>query len=92
MIESNPVARLVMTETTPAFIAVWKLATMVFSAGVLYMFRRRLGAEIATWFCFAVLTALSLHWFNYASEIQHLDLQEVGVVLAQDPRFVLIDP
>ncbi|MCA9303329.1 MAG: hypothetical protein KC996_04340, partial [Phycisphaerales bacterium] len=49
MSESNPLARAMMGYQSPAILALWKLATVVLSLGILVMIRTKRSAEIGAW-------------------------------------------
>jgi hypothetical protein len=92
MIEANPVARLVMQLNHPGYIILWKLATMLVGIGVLYWARRSRGAEIGTWVCCVVMTALSFHWLTFTGEVTATGSDYAQVAAVGDPRFISITP
>jgi hypothetical protein len=94
MSEANPLARLVLSTGSPAFVALWKLASVTACVGILIRLRRSLTAELAAWLGVAVLTALTVHWTAYAEEKQRLadapQVLDLAAVLADDPNYVRI--
>jgi hypothetical protein len=88
MVESNPIARAVMTDHSPSFVVLWKLASMALGLGILFYARRTKGAEIAAWLCFLVMGALTIHWFCFAATVAHLPFEYVDMASADDPRWV----
>ncbi|MCW5776512.1 MAG: hypothetical protein KIS87_08750 [Phycisphaeraceae bacterium] len=65
MIESNPVARIVMHGGGPWSLIAWKLATTTLAVGILLRLRRRLVAEAAAVVSCAVLVWLMVQWVAY---------------------------
>lgn len=68
MIESNPFARAVMLQNSPAILALWKGTTVAMAAGILLYARRRPSAEIGAWIGLAAMTMLTIHWVRYIDE------------------------
>jgi hypothetical protein len=69
MIEMNPLARMVMEHQSPLLLVLYKVVTVGLGCGILYWARHIRYAEIGTWICFFVLTALSIRWLHFAVEI-----------------------
>jgi hypothetical protein len=92
MVESNPIARAVMTGHSPQFVIAWKLATMALGLGILFWARRTRGAEIAAWLCFLVMVGLCVHWLLFAMAVSDLPLQYAEFSAADDPRWVSMTP
>lgn len=88
MIENNPVARLVMTLNSPLLVIVWKLALTFFGVGVLFWYRRRRTAELATWVVFAAFFMLMVHWIAFTTSVRELAGDYHMIALAGDPRWV----
>jgi hypothetical protein len=66
--EANPLARIVMSYQSPLLLSLWKCACVALASLILILARFRRSGELACWTCCLVLTALTIHWFNYASE------------------------
>jgi uncharacterized BrkB/YihY/UPF0761 family membrane protein len=92
MLEANPLARSVMEHNSPGLVVVWKLATMVLGLGILYWIRRNKWAEVGSWVCFAVMAALSIHWFTYTGVMASPESEYAAMAAADDPRFISITP
>jgi hypothetical protein len=92
MLELNPLARSVMEHNSPVLVVAWKLATMVLGLGILYWARRNKGAEIGTWVCFAVMAALSIHWFTFTGAVSSMEADYATMAAVDDPRFISISP
>ncbi|MCL4741261.1 MAG: hypothetical protein KJZ54_03570 [Phycisphaerales bacterium] len=65
MIESNPLARIVMHGGGPGSLVAWKLASTALAVGILLRLRRRGVAEFAALLCCAVLVWLMVRWVAY---------------------------
>lgn len=66
MIESNPIARMVMAHDSMALVIVWKLSLTVFGVGVLYWFRKGRLTELAAWGVFTAMICLMIHWNTFS--------------------------
>lgn len=69
MLEANPIARLVMAYKSPLLLAIWKMCSVGLAVAILFWARHRGRTEIATWFCFLVLTWLTCRWIVYSDQI-----------------------
>ena len=65
MVESNPIARIVMHGGGPGSLVAWKLASTVLGVGILLRLRRHGVAEVAALLCCAVLVWLMVRWVAY---------------------------
>lgn len=92
MAEANPLARIVMEHGSPAFVVVWKLATMAVGLGILFWARKSKGAEIGAWGVLAVMIVLSVHWLAFAGEVSEMDSDYGRLSEADDPRWISITP
>ena len=92
MLEANPLARYVMEHNSPSLVVLWKLASMTLGLGILYWARRSRGGEAGTWVCFAVMAALSIHWFTYTGAVAAPDSDYVPMAAMDDPRYISITP
>jgi hypothetical protein len=92
MVESNPIARAVMEGHSPAFVVLWKLATMAVGLGILFWARRTRGAEVATWLCFLVMAGLCVHWLGFTTAISSLPSEYAAMAALDDPRWVSMTP
>jgi uncharacterized membrane protein YqjE len=72
MLEANPLARLIMAYNSPMLLAAWKMSSVGLAVGILFWARHRGRTEIATWFCFLVLTWLTCRWTIYNDQISTL--------------------
>lgn len=90
MIELNPIARMVMNLESPWAMVAWKLSLMVLSGGILFYYRRRRCAEVASWVCFLVLCGLTFQWSAFAQGTTGLGADYVQTMArVADPRFVV---
>lgn len=69
MLESNPVARLIMTTQGVQGVVLWKLFTLALTGFILFVARRRLSAELGAVVCCAILGWLMVHWTTYNEEV-----------------------
>jgi hypothetical protein len=90
MLESNPIARMVMSYNSTAAVVSWKCATVLLAVLVLFFYRRTRQAELASWICTVILAALTLHWIRYNHEIHALDPEDAARAARADPRWVAI--
>lgn len=84
MLEANPIARLIMAYNSPALLAVWKMSSVGLAVAILFWARHRGRTEIATWFCFLVLTWLTCRWVVYNDQIS--TLAEIPSAVAGRPN------
>jgi hypothetical protein len=73
--EANPLARYVMSFNSPALLALWKFASVGVACLIFHIARHKRCGELACWACLAVLSALTLHWIDYSSQVQLLTAQ-----------------
>ncbi|MCA3005634.1 MAG: DUF5658 family protein [Planctomycetaceae bacterium] len=66
MSEGNPIARWVMSFNCEWLLSAWKVILLGVTCGLLLLTRRTRSAEIAAWFCVAVMVWLSVRWITYA--------------------------
>lgn len=66
--EANPLARVVISYQSPMLLSLWKCACVGLATLILILARFRRSGEVACWMCCVLLTALTIHWFNYAAE------------------------
>jgi hypothetical protein len=92
MVETNPIARMVMANNSPTFVVLWKLSTMCLGLGILFWARRTRGAEIASWLCFFIMSALCVHWFGFTAAVSHLPSEYAAMASLDDPRWVSMTP
>jgi len=83
MLEANPVARLVMAYNSPMLLGLWKMCSVGLAIAILFWARHRGRTEIATWFCFLVLTWLTCRWIVYSDQIG--TLAEIPAAIAGHP-------
>lgn len=69
MFESNPVARAVMSHGSPALLSIWKILSVAFAMGLLYLARRRWLGEAAMWAAVIVLVWLMGRWIVYSDHV-----------------------
>jgi len=84
MIESNPLARLVISYGSPKTLAVWKAASVALAVWILWRARARRSAEIAAWIGVAVLVWLALQWSGYSAVAGEL----IKVASLMDERYL----
>lgn len=92
MIEANPLARSLMEGQSPLPVVLFKLGSIFFCVGVLFMARRRRHAEVAAWACFLVMAALTMHWNRYSAEVSAMTPEVNALAEAGDPHWVSMDP
>lgn len=92
MLETNPVARMVMALNSTTAVIVWKLATTLLGLGILFHLRRLRLGEMGAWAVFVALSALSMHWLDYSQESASICPELQVLSQAHDERFVTIDP
>jgi hypothetical protein len=91
MVESNPIARLVMAHNSPELLGVWKGSTVVVAGVILFLARRHRTAELAAWLASVALLWLMLHWAQYVAFIAASPI-DMACLARNDARFVVIDP
>lgn len=91
MMELNPIARAVMATGSPWFLALWKLATVGLGLGILFTYRRFWKTEAATWLCFAMMAALTVHWIGFNKNVTDFSEDYAALADYQDhPHWVLM--
>gem|GEM_PF-915771 len=70
MIEANPIARWVMRSGDAWTLTIFKLSLTLICLGTIFWLRRIRTAELAAWFCFAVMLALSMKWSMFLTQVQ----------------------
>lgn len=90
MLESNPIARAVMSYNAPSVLISWKCATVLLAVLILFFYRRTRQAEIASWICCTVLLLLTFHWIRYNDAITGLDPELARQAASADPRWVAL--
>lgn len=90
MIELNPLARFMIGVGGAGQLIRFKLLTIAMSSGLLYLLRRRPGAEWCAWFSLIALVALSLHWAQYTRMSEDLAPNFFAPSAAADQRWVTI--
>jgi len=90
MVELNPLARLMIGVGGVGELVRFKLLTIALSSGLLYLLRRRAGAEWCAWISLIALVALSLHWAQYARESEKLAPTLLAQSSSVDQRWVVI--
>ena len=90
MNEINPLARAMMEYQSPLVLAIWKLATVMLSAGILLMIRKQRSAEIGAWAGFLVLAWLMTHWVVFVEQTDHMDIEVARAVGEHDPTWIMI--
>ncbi len=91
MNEMNPLARAMMNYQSPTVLALWKLATVTLSLGILFLIRTKRSAELGAWVGCLVLGWLMSHWVMFIHETRDLNLQVVQEIASNDPTWVMID-
>jgi hypothetical protein len=72
LLEGNPLARAVIAHQPPAMLVLFKLGTVALAGYILFHARRSAYGELATWFCFIVLTWLTIRWHVYSDQIHYV--------------------
>ncbi|MFK7883340.1 MAG: DUF5658 family protein [Phycisphaerales bacterium] len=92
MSEANPLARAIIAYQSPFVLAVWKLLTVTFCVGILYLIRHKRSAELGAWVGAIVLGLLMTHWARYIEEsVEYKPL--ISTIAADvDEDWVFIDP
>jgi hypothetical protein len=74
MIESNPLARLIIESTNSmGALAAFKVATVAVCVAVIYRLRASAQGEAAAWMATLILCALTVWWGVASSELTHPD-------------------
>lgn len=92
MLELNPIGRALMGCESPLAVVLFKLATTMFGASVIYWARRRRGAEVAAWLVCGALAALTIHWILYSRGMAELTPEVASMAMVGDPRWVQMTP
>ena len=90
MFELNPLARIMIGIGGAGQLIRFKLLTIVLSSGLLYLIRRRRGAELCAWISLIALILLSLHWVRYTHTTEELGAGLLADASILDHRWVLI--
>jgi len=69
MAEMNPIARWLMDAGCLWVVASYKAFTVAIAMSLLHLARHTRAGELGTWFCFAVLVILCIHWLQYNAMI-----------------------
>ncbi len=94
MPEANPLAHAIIQYGSRTGLIVWKLATIVLAAGILFYARRRVSAELGALFCCGVMAWLTVRWLDYNTHVSEIvrdahelvtDEQSQWVSLPSDP-------
>ena len=72
LMEENPLARGIIRLQSAPLLAIWKILSIALGAGILFVARRRLLAEVACWFCLLVMTWLTVRWIDYSHQLSTL--------------------
>lgn len=93
MLESNPLARLVMSYDCAGLLTLWKCASVGLTSWILFRARRNRSAEIAAWIGVGVLLWLMVRWAGYIETADALaqaaaNLDEAYLAAATDGRWV----
>ena len=92
MSEANPLARAIIAYQSPLVLALWKLTTVAFSVGILFLVRHRRSAEVGAWVGFLVLGLLMSHWTRYITELSDLKAEIGPTAMQMDDAWVFFDP
>ncbi len=92
MSEANPLARAIIAYQSPLVLALWKLTTVAFSVGILFLVRHRRSAEVGAWVGFVVLGLLMSHWTRYITELSDLKAEIGPTAMQMDDAWVFFDP
>lgn len=68
-LESNPVARLVMSTGSPWILGLYKLCTAGPALLILWLYRHRRVAELGAWLGLCMLLWLTLQWAMYSEAV-----------------------
>ena len=83
LLESNPIARILVAGGGPSAVVLWKLLTVGLSIYIFYIARHRLSGELGAMLCCAALVWLTARWDSYNSEI-HTITSEINGGLRTD--------
>jgi hypothetical protein len=90
MLESNPVARVIMSYNSSAVVISWKCATVLLAVVILFFYRRTRQAEVGAWAATILLGLLTVHWARYNDEVAMIDPDDAARAAQADPRWVSI--
>lgn len=86
MVEVNPVARhIINTSSSAGPIVLYKLCSLIFCCGALWLIRRHRVAELCGWLCVLLSLALSLHWVRYNAAIPSMSM-EMALIASSDDQ------
>ncbi|MDX2147750.1 MAG: DUF5658 family protein [Planctomycetota bacterium] len=92
MIESNPLARLVMEYNCPNLLTAWKLGSLTLTLVILYWARKTRVAEFAAWLALVVLVWLTIQWDLYSAEMHTLTPGLVTMAELHADKWVALTP
>lgn len=90
MIELNPLARAMISLGGAQQLVLFKLFTILLSAGILYLIRWHRTAEVCAWVSCAALLALTLHWARYTEHPPAAPGSTVAQLSSADHRWVTL--
>lgn len=90
MVELNPLARFMIAIGGAGQLVRFKLLSIALSSGLLYLVRRRRGAELWAWISLGALVLLSLHWVRYIDSTEQISPALLAETSMFDQRWVTI--
>ena len=66
MVELNPLARFLMQSSSPLYIILYKLGSVMIACLILFVARKTRVAELGTWLAFFGLLWLTMRWVQYS--------------------------
>lgn len=91
MIESNPLARLLMVHLGAGALIAFKVAMLLLTLLLLWKMRARRCAELGAWCCFVILLWLTIRWVNYNALMAEFSVIDLHMAQVFEPRWVRID-
>ncbi len=90
MVELNPLARFMIGIGGAGQLVRFKLFTIVLSGGLLFLIRRKRGAEWCAWISLVTLILLSLHWVRYIQSTEEMGATLLAETSIIDHRWIAI--
>jgi hypothetical protein len=88
--ESNPLARWVIAQGSPALLSVWKLITIVPAVLVFLALRHKPIAEAGAFVACVLLGIVTLHWYAYHDTVNDLSTALPMLEAGMDHRWIAL--
>jgi hypothetical protein len=91
MFEANPLAAAIARGSSPAALAAFKLASLVFAGAILFALRRCWQAEAAAALCVLLLIGVTLTWILYHTTVRPFDDTTLQAMADPHPAWVKLN-